>query len=182
MAVNAINDSVTDDDIYDDFLKLNVQSAPPEEIKASLRSRAVAWLTNQVYYLPVHALAFLVAATVFQIFTPILAPAFWGIGIAIITTKLVVKIAAKYNIEAIDTCERKVLELTGQYPYIQIIGFISAIALGCLFWGAGLFFGAVVGVVSGIVIEREMNKKMLELDRERSKNIEINGFQRLLKA
>ncbi|MEI8125163.1 MAG: hypothetical protein WCG42_05370 [Parachlamydiaceae bacterium] len=114
---------------------------------------------------PLEGVAFLIASAVVRIFShPLVAPLV-GIGLSIITTKLVLKSISTYDHSLTVNLTKETCKLRKKYPKLQLIGFIFACAISFASKTLGFASGFLVGTFGSIVFDVERYKLMQSADR-----------------
>jgi len=109
---------------------------------------------------PFEGLAIFIASLSIRVFSESLFSPLFGLGISIIATRLVLKTLACYDDVFLNSLIKEACKFNKQYPNLQLITFISALALGFLSSSLSLFVGIGLGVFSAIMLDVEKYKQM----------------------
>lgn len=142
------------------------QSTSSKESSNLLKQKAFKTAKN-FYEIAVEAVAFAVAATVVYLFkSPMFAPLL-GISIGLFTSKLVVKILDHYNGSFLIKLSKQACTLYKNFPKLQLISFIFALAISTLSDTFGLIFGIALGSFEALVLNIENYKLLQQANRKK---------------
>lgn len=108
---------------------------------------------------------------------PAIAPACFAAAIAIAATRLVVKILDQYDIECLDKLKLTVSTFMNKLYWLQLVAFVSSLALSLLSQIAGCIFASAVGIVAGFLIGVEKTKHEQTRSREAVKEVKPPNLQ-----
>lgn len=110
-------------------------------------------------------------------FLPAAAPACFAAAIAVATTRLVVKILDRYDLECLDNLKHNVSTFMNRFYWLQLVAFISSIALSLLHPIVGCVVSSAVGIVAGFLIGVEKTKHEQIRSREAVKEVKPPNIQ-----
>lgn len=116
--------------------------------------------------IPVEALGFLSAAAVARLFFQKLSSPLFGIGIGLLTTKLVLKAYESYDSTLLYNLTKEVHKLNRKYPKLQLITFIFTLIISLLSPMIGFLAGTALGAFSAVILNIESHKLMLQANRK----------------
>lgn len=108
---------------------------------------------------------------------PPLAPACFVTAIAVASTRLVVKILDRYDIECLDNLKHTVSTFMERFYWLQLAAFVCALALSLLSPIVGCIVGGAVGIVAGFLIGVEKTKHDQQRSREAVKEVKVPTVQ-----
>lgn len=111
-----------------------------------------------LYETPAEAAGFAIMGLVMQALKPSLVAPFIGICSSLVLSRLVVKVLDQYNIQSLVKIKKEICKLNNNYPKLQMIAFIFALAISLLTPVLGFLVGSAVGTVGAIVLDVENNK------------------------
>jgi len=107
---------------------------------------------------PVEGIVFVIGAAAANVFISFLTVPLLGIGISMITTKLVLKALDRYNNAAFIDLTKEVCKFHKKFSKLQVIGCIVALALGYLSQAVALTVGIAVGFCGAVILDVEKHK------------------------
>lgn len=119
-----------------------------------------------LHLIPIESLAFLVGSLAVRIFCLAPAAPLIGIGISIITTRLVLKIIDCYDTSLLVNITKEACKFNKRYPKLQMIAFISAIALSFITQDLSFIMGACIGSFGSIILDVENYKLLQQANRK----------------
>src|SRR5690242_19195725 len=108
------------------------QFASEIKIQTSAIWNGIRFTLRTLYETPAEAAAFAVAAIVMKIFVYSLVAPFVGICTSLIFSRLAVKLLGQYHSVSLIRIKKQVCKLNKNYPKLQLIAFISALAISLL--------------------------------------------------
>ncbi len=118
---------------------------------------------NFFYETPTTVAWFIISGIALRTLFPFMGPPFFGISLAILATRLVLKGVKAYNLDLLLYVKDKA-EIFEKFPILQIIGFIFSLAIsGLISYWLGFIVAGAVGVISGIFIQTHIVEQQLTL-------------------
>lgn len=114
---------------------------------------------------PLEAFAFLITSAAIRVFSPPLAAPLLGIGISMLTTKLVLNVANQYDNILLVNLTKEACSLNKKYPKLQMIALIFAMAVSYLYQPLGFAAGALIGSFGAVVLDIERYKLLQQSER-----------------
>lgn len=158
------SDSTYNDTLSDDRFPLEIKNqttAVWNGIKFTLRT---------LYETPAEAAAFAIAAIVMRIFVSSLVAPLAGICTSLIFSRLAVKILDQYYNVPLVQIKKQVCILYKKYPKLQLVAFISALAISLLSPTAGFVIGLTLGAFGAIILDVENYKLIQKAKRDKQDN------------
>lgn len=121
--------------------------------------------------IPVEGVTFLVASLAVRLFSVSLAVPLLGIGASIIASKFLLKAIDFYDHQIVVDLTKEACKLHRVYPSLQIIGFISALALSFTSQSLSFFVGVSLGSFGSIILDVERHKLMQQWNRVRFNSV-----------
>lgn len=116
--------------------------------------------------IPIEGIAFVVASCAVRIFSASLAAPLLGIGVSILTTRLVLKTIDCYDNKLLVNLTKEACKFNKNYPKLQMITFICALALSFVSKTLSFIVGACLGSFGSIILDVESYKLMQQANRK----------------
>lgn len=128
---------------------------PLPATKSSRLRNGFSFVASTLYETPAEAAVFAVGAVAMKIFIPRLVIPLIGISFSLILSRLAIKIIDRYDISLLLTLKMKVCSIKETYPKLQLVAFITTLAVSVLFPNVGFVLGTLVGAYGAIVLDVE---------------------------
>jgi len=123
-------------------------------------------ISDQIFdAVPVEGITFLIASLAIRLFTTTLSSPLFGIGISIIVTRLVLKAIDRYDNTLLINLTKTACKFNKEYPTLQLITFICALAFSFLSGPLSFVIGACLGSFGSVMLDVEHYKKMQQANR-----------------
>lgn len=116
----------------------------------------------------IDGIAYLIMGTAIRAFSAPLAIPLWGIGLSLLTTKLVLNFFDQYNYPSVINLTRAVHTHNKNYPQLERIALIFAFCISFLFPRVGLISGLLMGCCEALLMRVENYKALQAISREKS--------------
>lgn len=124
-------------------------------------------LTVQIFEaVPIEGIAFIIASFAMRIFSTSLAFPLVGIGLAIITTRLVLKVIDRYDNKLLVNLTKEACKFNRNYPKLQMIIFICTLVFSFVSKTLSFSTGACLGSFGSIILDVENYKLQQQANRQ----------------
>ena len=114
---------------------------------------------------PLEACAFLVTSLAIRVLSPPLTAPLLGIGISMLTAKLVLNVASQYDNILLVNLTKEACSLNKKYPKLQMIALIFAMTVSYLYQPLSFAAGALIGSFGAVVLDIERYKLLQQSER-----------------
>lgn len=114
---------------------------------------------------PFEAAAYAIAAMAVRVFSRALSLPLAGISIGLLGGKLVLKAMDRYNQKTLVHVTKEAHQFNKNHPYVQLIGFVFALAMSTLSPAVALVAGLSFGGYQAILLDVESYKRMQQSNR-----------------
>lgn len=124
-----------------------------------------SWGLKFLNAVPVEGIAFIVASLAARIFIPPITAPLLGIGISVIITRVAIKAIEWYDTTLLVGLTKEACKFNKNYPKLQMITFICALALSFISKTLSFLAGVALGSFGSVILDVESYKSLQQTNR-----------------